>query len=234
VTSEVRVMVTERSRVDGTGDAPVLGKRRLQAEATREQLTNAARELFETRGYQATTVGTITARANTAHGTFYLYFKNKEDAFGQVIADAVDELYVSSVGVLSAHARTESEASIRSFLKVFAVRRALWRCLLEATLQSAAVERMWLDLRRAFTDRSAARLRVLQEEGQIRMIDSELAANALGSMVEWFAFTHFVFGEPESGPRSLDRATAVLHDLWEHAVFGVLPEEAALDTSPRA
>ena len=128
---------------------------------------------------------------------------------------------------MSRHARTESELSIRTFLKVFAVRRALWRCLLEATLQSAAVERMWLDLRRAFTDRSAARLRVLQEQGQIRTIDPELAANALGSMVEWFAFTHFVFGEPEAGPRSLDRATAVLHDLWEHAVFGVLPEETA-------
>ena len=51
-------------------------KRRQRAAATADQLLAAARETFEARGYQATTVGAITEAANTAHGTFYRSFKN--------------------------------------------------------------------------------------------------------------------------------------------------------------
>ena len=213
-------MVGERASAGGPGDVRALGKRQQQAEATREQLCQAARELFETHGYQATTVGTITKQANTAHGTFYLYFKNREDIFAQVITDMVDELYETSMPAPSGRPRDNVETSIRAFLETFAEHRGLWRCLLEATLQSAAIEQMWLDLRRAFTDRSAATLRALQESGQMRPMDPELAATALSSMVEWFAFTHFVFGDPDPGPSAVDEATEMLCDLWDHAVFG--------------
>jgi AcrR family transcriptional regulator len=47
-----------------------VNKRQLQAAATQEQLLAAARDVFEEKGYQATTVGAITDRAATAHGTF--------------------------------------------------------------------------------------------------------------------------------------------------------------------
>ena len=49
-------------------------KRQAQAAATQEQLLRAARGVFAARGYKDTTVGAITKAANTAHGTFYLYF----------------------------------------------------------------------------------------------------------------------------------------------------------------
>ena len=71
----------------------VPGKRQQQAAATQEQLLDAARDVFAERGYQATTVGAITTRANTAHGTFYLYFRNKQDAFAAVMTSVTDELY---------------------------------------------------------------------------------------------------------------------------------------------
>ena len=71
--------------------------RQEQAATTRRQLLDAAGAVFEERGYKGTTVGAITDRANTAHGTFYLYFRNKEDAFCQVIESViVDELAVES------------------------------------------------------------------------------------------------------------------------------------------
>ena len=57
------------------------------------QLLEAAREVFAERGYQATSVAAITDAASTAHGTFYLYFRNKEDVFAQLMATAMDELY---------------------------------------------------------------------------------------------------------------------------------------------
>src|SRR4051794_34909474 len=68
-------------------------KRQAQAAATQELLLRAASGVFAARGYQGTTVGAITEAASTAHGTFYLYFRNKEDVFAKVVESIVLELY---------------------------------------------------------------------------------------------------------------------------------------------
>jgi hypothetical protein len=58
----------------------------------------------------------------------------------------------------------------------------------------------------------------------VRPVDTDVAAHALGSMVEWFAFTHFELGEPSPDDVSIDRAVETLTDLWYHAVFVTPPE----------
>ena len=45
----------------------------------REQLLNAARELMVLKGYAATSVDEICAKAKVTKGVFFYYFKNKED-----------------------------------------------------------------------------------------------------------------------------------------------------------
>ena len=47
------------------------GKRQQKAAATADQLVNAAREVFEAKGYQGTTVGAITEAANIREGERY-------------------------------------------------------------------------------------------------------------------------------------------------------------------
>lgn len=49
--------------------------------ATRERLLNAALTVFETKGFLETNVSDICQEAGAAHGTFYIYFKSKEDAW---------------------------------------------------------------------------------------------------------------------------------------------------------
>jgi len=61
---------------------------------TRERLAAAALELFETRGYDATTVEDIARAAGVSHMTFFRYFPTKEsvllgDPFDPLIAGAV-------------------------------------------------------------------------------------------------------------------------------------------------
>ena len=58
----------------------------------REQILEAAREVFSRKGYNEVTVADITARAGIAKGTLYLYFRGKEDLFLEVIRDAVHRL----------------------------------------------------------------------------------------------------------------------------------------------
>jgi AcrR family transcriptional regulator len=48
-------------------------------EERREELMNAAERLFLRQGFGPTTIEQITAAAQVAKGTFYLYFKSKED-----------------------------------------------------------------------------------------------------------------------------------------------------------
>jgi AcrR family transcriptional regulator len=44
---------------------------------------------FEERGFHAVTVDDVVRRASTSHGTFYLYFANKDDLFGALAAEAL-------------------------------------------------------------------------------------------------------------------------------------------------
>ena len=194
-------------------------RRQLQAAATQEQLLAAAREVFSTRGYAATTVGAITAGADTAHGTFYLYFRNKDDAFAQVMAEVTGELYEQAGASWAAgDAHAAIEASIRGFLEVFVAHRGLWRCLLEGSFTNPAIEAMWLEIRERFVARIERNLRRLASDGAIRPLHPALAANALGGMVEWAATTQFVLGVPAGAEASLDDCVRTLADLWYHAV----------------
>jgi AcrR family transcriptional regulator len=205
----------------------VPSKRQQQAAATQEQLLDAAREVFAERGYQATTVGAITSRANTAHGTFYLYFRNKQDVFAAVMASVTDELYrEAELASPTDDPRQALEASIHGFLEAFVRHRLLWRSLLEASFTNRDVETVWLALRSRFVDRIDRDLRLLADAGVTRDLDTALVANALGGMVEWAATTQFVL---ESGPvgRSVGDTAAALADLWHSAVFAGTPAATA-------
>ena len=200
------------------GGAPT--RRQLQAAATQEQLLAAARDVFETKGYAGTTIGAITAAANTAHGTFYLYFRNKEDVFASVVAATTAELYDQAGTRWSAGEPHEAvEARIRGFLEVFVAHRGLWRCLLEGSFVNPAIEALWLEIRQRFIERIERNLVALDATGQIRPLQPRVAANALGAMVEWAAMTQFVLRAPPVAGESLDDAVRTLTDLWYHAVF---------------
>lgn len=196
-----------------------LEKRQKRAAATSEQLLIAAREVFETYGFQGTTVGAITDAAATAHGTFYLYFRNKEDAFAKVMAQVIDEMYHEARISWAGDLRSTAARAIRGFLTVFRAHRGLWQCLLEGMHTSTAVERMWLDLRRPFIIRIQRTLDYLAANGTIRPMDTRVAAHALAAMVEWFAFTHFELDEPPTDEVDFEQVVDTLTDLWVHAVF---------------
>lgn len=188
------------------------------------QLLTAACEVFEERGYQSTSVGAITDRAETAHGTFYLYFKNKEDAFCQVMESVIlDELAPGAALPDDVPPREGLELVIRGFLAAYGPHTGLWRALLEGMLQSPRIQELWLDLRRTFIHRIAGVLEDECKRGHTRPMDPLMSAHALASMTEWFAFAHFELNEPpgaEALDPSSDHAVEVLVDLWFHAIYG--------------
>lgn len=68
-----------------------MGKRIIKDK--RELLINSAVDVFSEKGYWNTKISDIVSKAGVAQGTFYLYFKNKE----QLFKDMLLELHNSSV-----------------------------------------------------------------------------------------------------------------------------------------
>ncbi len=202
-----------------------LTKRQERAAATAEQLLAAAREVFETNGYQATTVGAITKAASCAHGTFYLHFRNKEEAFAKVMAEVIQKMYEEARGPWEGDTYPALAQANLGFLRVFSEHARLMRCIHEGMHQSKTVETMWLGLRRPFIDRIERILSRLVASGTVRPLNTVLASHALGAMVEWTAFTHFVLHEPPAA--STEELADTLTDLWWHAVFAVPVPEVA-------
>ncbi len=56
------------------------------------KLLAAAIRIFARKGYQNTSIDEIVAEASVAKGTFYNYFRSKEDIFLAIIADGTDRL----------------------------------------------------------------------------------------------------------------------------------------------
>jgi AcrR family transcriptional regulator len=58
------------------------------------RLLDAALAEFEETGFDATRVEDIVRRAQTSHGTFYLYFANKDDLFRTLLRDALHDMAI--------------------------------------------------------------------------------------------------------------------------------------------
>lgn len=65
---------------------------RAQGKKTVNKLLEAGLEVFGKRGYHATRVDDVVKTAKTSHGTFYLYFSNKEDLLSSLISHCAEEM----------------------------------------------------------------------------------------------------------------------------------------------
>ena len=89
-----------------------------QAEATRELLIEAARELFTHQGYAATSIDDIIGRAGVARGALYHHFAGKEALF-KAVYDAVEGEVIARVVATAQDGPTPWEgvvAGLRAFL----------------------------------------------------------------------------------------------------------------------
>jgi AcrR family transcriptional regulator len=67
---------------------------RAQGRETVRKLLEAGMIEFEERGFNGVRVDDVVKRAGISHGTFYLYFANKEDLFKALLRDALHDMEV--------------------------------------------------------------------------------------------------------------------------------------------
>ena len=78
---------------------PPPGRRAIRIAKTRLALTEAALELFATRGYEATSVTEIAAAAGVSRRTFFEYFTSKDDVLFGVDSEALNALAEIIIGL---------------------------------------------------------------------------------------------------------------------------------------
>jgi AcrR family transcriptional regulator len=74
-------------------EQPVRLKKQVVSEFRQSEIITAARKVFAEKGYVASTVDEIAARAAMAKGTVYLYFDSKELIYNAVLANDLETLH---------------------------------------------------------------------------------------------------------------------------------------------
>src|SRR3990167_8433511 len=93
------------------------GVRKSQKEATRQRVLDAARDLFEARGYEETTVREIARQAQVSVGSVFTTFSSKGDILSQVMADRLDALY-AELDRVAPHLRGSTPDRLRSLFAI--------------------------------------------------------------------------------------------------------------------
>jgi len=197
------------------------GPRSRKGAQTRARLLDAAKQIFEERGFLEARISDVAERAGLSHGAFYHYFDSKEQIFREVARTLDDRLSEPMESVILAPA-----SSVDPRERIFvAIHRHLEAYQEEARIMGVIEEVARYD-EHVFAFRAAAGARHRHQiaDSIRRMqrrrladpkLDPEIAAAALGSMVERFAEMWLAQGQLEA---SLDDAANTLAALFVNAL----------------
>jgi len=119
---------------------------RAQGRETVRRLLEAGMVEFEDRGFHGVRVDDVVRRAGISHGTFYLYFSNKEDLFRALLRDVLHDMEVITdefpVVTQNDAGRAALRAWVGKFCDTYAAHAAVLRVLTQAEVISDDV---WSD-----------------------------------------------------------------------------------------
>src|ERR1044071_8828936 len=142
---------------------------RARGKRTLRKLLDAGMTVFAARGYHAARVDDIVKVAKTSHGTFYLYFANKDDLFRALALDVADEMTALAEALGPVGPDGAGLEVLRSWLEKF---RLLYehygpvvRSWTEAETTTTEFGRMGTDVLAGFTRALALRLKESAVDG---------------------------------------------------------------------
>ncbi|HWS44540.1 MAG TPA: TetR/AcrR family transcriptional regulator [Acidimicrobiia bacterium] len=173
-----------RTTAAPTSTAPVVREMRARGRDTMSRLLDAGAEVFAARGYHATRVDDIVKLAHTSHGTFYLYFANKDELFRALAGEVAGEMaaLADRLGPLQPtdEGRAELRAWIEQFVDLYERHGPVIRAWTEAEIGGSEFGRLGTDVLTLFTRGLYRRVAQAAPPG----LDPEIASLALVAMFE--------------------------------------------------
>jgi AcrR family transcriptional regulator len=162
---------------------------RTQGRRTMAKLLDAGMQVLQERGYHAARVDDIVRRARTSHGTFYLYFANKEDLFRALAVECADEMraLADHIGPITSDADGWGAVRqwVEGFYTTYRTYGAVIRAWMEDPVGDAELTRLGTE---AFAEIVASLVHRFEVTDASHLPDPELASAALLAMVERFTY----------------------------------------------
>ncbi len=208
---------TRRGRV-GVATSPDQQERRQtgpltgRGHARRAALLDAARRVFEDKGFLETRVADIAAEAKVAQGTFYTYFDSKDAIFQavatRVAGDMVIELGSHRPQAPATYERTHN--AMKRFVDSYRRNAKIVALIEQVGTFTPEMKQIRLQVREAHVDRMARIIEHHQEEGLADpSLDPQLTAELVGSMVDQICHVWLNLGKEFDEEKLLHALTTV-------------------------
>jgi AcrR family transcriptional regulator len=176
------------------------------------RLLDAGLSVFAKRGYHAARVDDIVRAARTSHGTFYLYFANKEDLLRALAVDCAHELtgLADEIGDITPDQAgfVELRAFLGRFMDTYRRYGPVIRAWMEDQVGDRDIDRLGVKAFTAIGDRLGHRMR----EAGVRFAAGEQAAvGALMAMLERFSYGVASRRVVDDDDTMLDTLTTIVH-----------------------
>mgnify|MGYP002622730605 CR=1 FL=1 len=164
--------------VEASAGGSRMGPKTERGRRTLRKLLDAAGEEFGARGYHETAISSITQRAGVGLGTFYVYFKSKQEVFEALVADmGARTRHALADAVKDAPNRLEAERlGIHAYLEFARSHKSLYRVVMEAQFVAPEAYR---DYYRVFSAAYRQQLAQAAGRGEIREGDDDVRVWAL-------------------------------------------------------
>ena len=194
--------------------------RKAMAEDTESVILRAAEEVFSSKGFFGATIADIVEKAGVSRGTFYLYFKNREEIFSALLSRVVGEMFMLSASRQTGTPQERVESANRAYLETFRRHSEFMRSVIQVATFDADVAKTLNSLRGKFIERVRTHLEKCIGRQECHDVDPAIASFLLVIMVEFAAYSWLSFGwEPNKDEFDFDRVVKEASALWSRAVY---------------
>ena len=190
-----------------------------KTEAKRQEILQAAAEVFREAGFERASMSEIRARVGGSKATLYNYFPSKEKLFFEVMYQATERALVDSTASLDAEAEDARQELLRFGQKLLTALYspeaiALRRVVIAESGQSDIGKVVFAGATLPMEKHVAEFLRRAMKRGSLRSADAKIAAMHLLSLLESELLQRLLLGvevsvKPETLKASVRRAVEV-------------------------
>jgi AcrR family transcriptional regulator len=179
------------SEADAVGAPASKRVLRSQGRRTMRKLLDAAMVAFDERGYHNTRVNDVVEIAKTSHGTFYLYFSNKEDLLRALVTEAAGEAHslYDALNTLPADGGKPQWEDVHRWVTAFSELWQRYAPLFRAWTDLTGIDPELVDImRETFTAMANALSKHIVPDSSGHFMDPDVAGMATLAMLDRFHY----------------------------------------------
>lgn len=201
-----------------------------KGDRTKYRLKIAAAQALEEIGYQDIKVSDICGYAKVALGTFYVYYRDKNEIAIEIVLEFVEHLYDRAREVGRGTGDYEAILNTnRFFVAAYSANPGLMQCHVQLNSQVPEFREVWRPRHLKWIEGLARSISRRGNYDESLPGSPQAVAHALEGMVFHYLYAVIVTGNAlieEEGPDHADDLAQMLSTLWYRAVYGRDPGKA--------